>query len=137
MKEGKKQLQEVFAMWKKESKGGSFYFTGKHEGHYLVGFYNGKKKNPQEPDIRIYRKDGDGKLEGKEIVSLWMNVSKSNKKYLTGMIDGKKVVGFLSDGKHEKAPSFTVYYSDDTKETLEKENFIVVPDGIDEELPFN
>ena len=93
---------KVLAMWQEKSKNGNVYFTGKTEdGKKLVGFYNlaAQKKNPKEPDIRIY--EHKEKLE-KPFLSVWVNVSKSGKKYLVGLMENKKVVGFVNEPKEGK-----------------------------------
>ena len=134
--EGKKEfkMEQALAMWKQKSKSGKDYFTGTAFGKKkLVGFYNGKKKNPKEPDIRIYGIDGEGKAESEEFVSLWVNVSKNGKKYLSGKLGEKKIVGFINDGKNEKAPYFSCYYSESTPKKQEEEAFT---DASSEEVPF-
>lgn len=128
-------MEQAFAMWKQKSKSGTDYFTGTaFDKKKLVGFYNGKKKNPKEPDIRIYGIDGEGKAESEEFVSLWVNVSKSGKKYLSGKLDKKKIVGFINDkSKNAKAPYFSCYYSESTPKKQEEEAFT---DASSEEVPF-
>lgn len=141
--ETKKQefkMEQAFAMWKKKSKSGSYYFTGKdYEGNYLVGFFNTMKKNPKEPDVRIYLQGGEGE-EMKEYCSLWANVSKNEKQYLSGSLDGKKVVGFIYKNAAEKQPYFSVYFSDSEPKAKEEKkhqnDFEPIPEGTDEELPF-
>ena len=52
------------------------YFTGKTDGgERLVGFFNGKKQNPKEPDVRIYKVDSECKAVKEEYCSLWTNAS--------------------------------------------------------------
>ena len=113
--ETKKQefkMEQAFAMWKKKLKSGKFYFTGKdHEGKYLVGFFNTMKKNPKEPDVRIYLQAKEGE-EMQDYCSMWAHVSKNDKSYLSGKLDGKKVVGFINKDADEKHPYFSVYFSD-------------------------
>lgn len=135
-------LNEVLALWKKKSKDGKkSYFTGSlAEGKgYLTAFYNTKKQNPKEPDIRIYQRDGEGNLSEKPICSLWCNVTKNGKKILSGKLDGKRVVGFINAKADEKRPYITVYWSEDQEakketKTEEKTNFEEV--GDQEDLPF-
>lgn len=110
----KKQMVQVFAMWKAKSAAGKTYFTGKtDDGAPLTGFYVTNKKNLKEPDIRIYKRNADGDLEKEVFTSLWCNSTKKGKKILSGKVDGKKVVGFINDGAKEKAPYFSVYWSDE------------------------
>jgi uncharacterized protein (DUF736 family) len=125
------KMEQVFAMWKKQGKNGTTYFSGKLGEEWLVGFYNSKKKNPKEPDVRIYKQDN---LK-EEFLSLWMNVSKGGKKFLSGKLGDKRIVGFINNGKNENAPYFSCYYSEEgTAE--KKEEFMEVPDNAQEELPF-
>ena len=110
------KMEQAFALWKQTSKAGNEYFTGSDGKTKLVAFYNGKKKNPKEQDLRVYAMDKDGKAEEKELVSLWCNVSKSGKKYLTGKLEEKRLVGFINENpKNEKQPYVSVYFSEDAK----------------------
>lgn len=103
-------LKQAFALWKNKSKSGNEYLTGKDEIGKLVAFFNTNKKNPKEPDIRVYEVDVDGK-RGRELATLWDNVSQNGKQYLTGMTDDKeKLVAFY--GKKEKAPYIRAYFKD-------------------------
>lgn len=54
--ESKKQnYVEILSLWENESKGGFEYLSGvTKDGKKVVGFYNDKKKNDKEPDIRVY-----------------------------------------------------------------------------------
>lgn len=116
--ENKKEfnLEEAFAMWRQEGKQGH-YFSGKAGSIKLLGFYNGKKKNPKEPDIRIYPCDADGNIEKDPVCSLWVNTSKKGTRYLSGTYIGKKVTGFInSDTKGDKRPYFRVYFQEEAKQ---------------------
>lgn len=133
-------MVELLAMWKQKSAEGKSYFTGKTaDGKKLVGFYNTNKKNPKEPDIRIYdRAELDTGIKAKPILSLWADVSqKTGKKYLSGKWDGKRVVGFIAEKADEKKPYFRVYLSDDVKkpepQVEQQEQAAVSNDG---DLPF-
>ena len=53
----------------------------------IVGFWNRKKKNENEPDIRFYESKEQGGDLGESIVSVWENTSKSGNKYFSGNID--------------------------------------------------
>lgn len=144
-----KKMIQVFAMWKNEGKNGKPYFTGKLEdGTKLTGFYNTDKKNMKEPDIRIYRQGADGKLEGEEYVSLWCNSTKDGKKkYLSGKVDGKRVVGFIREKATGKLPYFTVYWGDEDlpqaeapkaepKKEAPKKSAKKDEEVVDQDLPF-
>ena len=122
------KMEQAFAMWKRKDKNGKDYFTGRDEkGTKLVGFYNSMKQNPKEPDVRIYiQTPMDAPKDSKiTFTSLWCNISKNGKKYLTGKVNNKKVVGFINEGADEKRPYFSVYFSDSTPKAAEtaKEEF--------------
>lgn len=121
----KQERVQVCALWKKTSKAGSTYFTGTMtkggDTFYVTAFYNLKKKNPKEPDLRVYQQDAKGQImEGSEL-DLWCNVSSAkNKKYLAGKVDGQKVVGFINEPKEgSKRPYITVYLSDERQNDQE------------------
>lgn len=127
------KMVQVFALWKRKSKAGNDFFTGKDEnGINLVGFFNTKKQNPKEPDLRVYVQGEDGKASKDEFISLWCNVSANGNKYLTGKLGEKRVVGFIRKNDNEKAPYVSVYYSEDKpKEEAPKQETIE-----NEDLPF-
>ena len=141
---GKKEfkLEQVFAMWKRVGKGGKAYFTGQHDGKHIIGFFNTAKQNPKEPDIRIYHENEKGDIEKEPFVSLWCNVKDNNKKYLSGKIDGKRVVGFINAKATDenKQPYFSVYWSDNAEETNNKTKGKKAEQKeqvqIDDDLPF-
>lgn len=114
-------MKQVFALWKNTSKEGKTYFSGKYGEIEVRGFYNGKKQNPKEPDLRIYAIDGNKNLSKDALVSLWCNVSKNDKKYLTGKLDGKKVIGFINakaNGEN-KMPYISLYWSEEQEQKEE------------------
>lgn len=50
------------ALWKKTSAAGRVYFTGNVGDEKVVAFLNRDKRNPNEPDLRIYKqqpRDGE------------------------------------------------------------------------------
>lgn len=122
-------LKESFVLWKNTSKEGKAYFTGRAGKDKVTGFYNTNKKNPKEPDLRVIDK------EDKEFASLWCNVGKNEKKYLSGSLkEGQKIVGFFAKVEDEKKPYIRVYLSDNKKvETTDKE---VKKEIDDKDLPF-
>ena len=130
------KLEQAFALWKQKSKDGKkTYLSAKG----LIGFYNTKKKNPKEPDLRVYGVNEKNDLTKEPVCSLWCNVSENTKKkYLTGTYEDKKVVGFIYEGDNEKAPYLSVYFREDgniTDETkTKKEDFEEVE--TDDDLPF-
>ena len=46
----------------------------------IVAYFNTRKKNPKEPDIRVYDIDSEGK-QGIEVAVLWENISKNENRY--------------------------------------------------------
>lgn len=118
VKEERKVLKECFVLWRNESKSGNHYLKGYtpeevNGGISVVGYFNSKKKNPKEPDIRVYEIDSEGK-QGNEIAALWENISKNDKRYLTGSTNDKEdLVGFYGDEKHENRPYIKVYFQED------------------------
>ncbi len=105
------KLTEAFALWKNKSKAGKDYLSG-YDLHKnkLVGFFNTNKKNPKEPDVRVYSVNAEGNQD-KEVASLWDYISKNEKRYLTGTTDEKeKLVAFY--GKQEKAPYIKAYFKE-------------------------
>lgn len=107
------ELVESFALWLNKSKAGKDYLTGKLNEKLgagkLVGYFNTNKKNPKEPDIRIYTLDPEGYLD-KEIADLWDSVSKAENEYLTGVSDEQeRLIGFYGE-KDAKTPYIKVYF---------------------------
>ena len=139
--EGKRN--QLFALWKQKSKDGkTTYFTGKaNTGISLRAFYNTKKKNPNEPDLRIYTYV-DGETSKENVGAMWCNASKKDntKKYLSGTFDGVKVIAFFNSTDNEKAPYITAYVSEERAEATKEEKeavqteFEEIPD--EETLPF-
>ena len=112
-KKGSK-LVESFALWLNKSKAGNEYLTGKLSEKLgsgkLVGYFNTNKKNPKEPDIRIYTLDTENKND-KEIADLWDSVSETTgNEYLTGTSDEQeRLIGFYGE-KNAKTPYIRVYF---------------------------
>ena len=109
------QMKEAFALWLHTSKAGNEYLSGSCDESIgnarLVGYFNTMKKNPKEPDIRIYTLDSEGHQD-KEVADLWENESKNKTRYLSGTSDEKeKLVGFYGDKKEEKRPYIRVYFN--------------------------
>lgn len=113
----KRELKESFVLWEETSKAGDPYLTGhtsKECGEVkLVGYYNPTKKNPKEPDIRVYTLNAEGKTD-KEIASLWESISKSETRYLTGTTDEKeKLIAFYKkESDKENSPYIRAYFKD-------------------------
>lgn len=108
------ELVESFALWLNKSKAGNDYLTGKLNEKLgngkLVGYFNTNKKNPKEPDIRIYTLDSEGHQD-KEIADLWASVSETTgNAYLSGTSDEQeRLIGFYGE-KDAKTPYIRVYF---------------------------
>lgn len=115
-KEVKKELKEAFVLWKNEGKTGE-YLSGfttfdPVKKEKLVGFFNSKKKNPNEPDIRVYYVKDDGS-RGEEAVSLWEETSQNGTRYLTGTTDDKeRIIAFYGKEHQEMRPHIRAYFKD-------------------------
>jgi hypothetical protein len=113
VKEEKKEfdLKEAFVLWKNVAKSGKEYLAGfvnNEEKTKLKGFFNTDKKNPKEPDIRVYTEVNDKLVE---VASLWTNVDKKEQKYVTGTTDeNEKLVGWFGKENQEMRPFVRVYY---------------------------
>lgn len=145
-------LTPVLTMWcyKGKAKGSVKYLSGKTDSDKpvkLKGFFNGKKKNPKEPDIRIYTEIEKGVLSKEEFISLWVKVSKGGKKYISGKLGDKWVTGFFNSRAEINGiiPYFTVYYSDSEQKSEKTDTneykTPVTPDfeeieDVDDDLPF-
>lgn len=110
-------LEEAFVLWRNESKNKVHYLSGftseKLGKGKLIGYFNTKKKNPKEPDVRVYEVDTEGK-QGKEVADLWESISSKEKRYLTGTTDEKeKLIAFYGDENQEKRPYIRVYFQED------------------------
>ena len=59
-KQDKKELEEVVSLWYNTSKSGKTYLSGKDiNGNKVVAFINDNKKNPNQPDIKVYYSDDE------------------------------------------------------------------------------
>lgn len=109
------QLKESFVLWKNISKANNEYLSGNtlddpKDTFKLVGFFNTNKKNPKEPDIRIYSLNDEGKQET-EVADLWETVSKNENRYLTGSTNEKeKLIAFYGNNEDLKRPYIRAYY---------------------------
>lgn len=109
------ELKEAFALWEK-NKGELTYYSGKTAGDNpinIVGFVTETKKNPNQPDLKVYE-SGEKDKEKIEIASLWKQTSKAGKEYYSGSTNEKeKIIAFINgDTKDGKYPSIRVYFKD-------------------------
>lgn len=139
----KEYPKELFTLWKKKTEKGLTYFTGKTSGgQNIIAFYNVKKQNPNEPDMKIFLQvEKDEKLD-KPIASLWCNVSSKGNKYLTGSTNKTRITGFINTQYTEEnnLPYLRIYLSDDllsnSEETKERKEAKANVDAHIDDLPF-
>lgn len=110
-------LVEAFILWKNVSKNNINYLSGhtseKLGNVKLIGYFNTNKKNPKEPDIRVYVLDNENK-QGKEVADLWESISPKETRYLTGTTDEKEnLVAFYGDEHQEKRPYVRAYFREE------------------------
>lgn len=135
-------LTPLLTMWIYKGKNNVKYLSGKTDEEHslkLKGFFNGKKKNPKEPDIRIYKQLDKGVLSKDEFISLWVKVSKGGKKYISGKLGDQWVTGFFNSKAEIGGiiPYFTVYFSD-SRDTAEEshQDFEEIGTEDDNDLPY-
>ena len=153
------ELQPIFSLWRRKSKDGKkTYFSGKTTaGEYVVGFYNTKRKNPKEPDLRVYFQTDNtesGFIPGVSF-SIWHNANdKTGKEYFSGVyqneqnkngVESYKIVGFKSKSKNEKAPELNFYIREEKTEAKQEPEYEQPPipetpefvsEEDEDELPF-
>ena len=108
------ELKELFSLWKRTSKNGVEYLSGKTiNGENLVAYYTTEKKNPKQPDIRVYVSN-EKDVEQLEVASIWVQLSKNDKSYYTGKTnENERIVGFINENASEenKQPNIRFYIS--------------------------
>lgn len=109
--EKENNLKESFVLWKNVSKNNVEYLKGYTSGENhteLVAYFNTNKKNPKEPDIRVYC-EKEGENAAIEVCSLWDTISKNNTRYLTGVTnESERIIAFY-DGTNNR-PYIKAYY---------------------------
>lgn len=107
--EKENNLKESFVLWKNVSKNNVEYLKGYTSGGTdLVAYFNTNKKNPKEPDIRVYC-EVEGENSVVEVCSLWDTISKNNTRYLTGVTnENERIIAFY-DGTNNR-PYIKAYY---------------------------
>ena len=131
--------QAIFALWRNTAKTGTVYFSGKVNGKDAVGFYT-KTNNAKAPVMKLYESSDDPKADRKEIAAFWLNNSRDGMKhYLSGTVDGQRVVGFINDKATEenKQPYLRFYASKKRDEAPEAaQQKIEEPEAAGSDLPF-
>ena len=109
-------LKECFVLWLNTSKEGSKYLTGyDFNNNRVIGFFNRKVKENQ-PSIRIYGVDEEGKTTKEEIITLWdTKFRTSGKAGLNGYTNEKEgIIAFYGD-EDGKRPYIRGYFTKDNK----------------------
>lgn len=112
-KKEKFDLKECFTLWSNTSKEGNKYLSGYDFNHKrIIGFYNKKIKDNQ-PHIRIYGVDDEGKLTSEEIITLWETTFKtSGKEGLNGYTNEKEgIIAFYGDTENSNRPYIKGYFT--------------------------
>ena len=113
VKKEKFDLQECFVLWLNTSKEGNKYLTGyDFNKNRIIGFYNRKLKDNQ-PSIRLYGVDDEGKTTSEEIITLWDTKFKtSGKDGLSGYTNEKEnIIAFYGDENDTKHPYIRGYFA--------------------------
>ena len=116
-KKEKFDLKECFTLWLNTSKEGNKYLSGyDFNNNRIIGFYNRKLKDNQ-PIIRIYGIDDEGKTISEEIITLWDTTFKtSGKTGLSGYTNEKEsIIAFYGDESDTKRPYIKGYFSKENK----------------------
>ena len=117
-KKEKFDLQECFTLWINTSKEGNKYLTGYDFNHNrIIGFFNRRKVKDNQPSIRIYGIDDEGKSTEEEIITLWDTTFKtSGKNGLSGYTNEKEnLIAFYGDETDTKRPYIKGYFTKDNK----------------------
>ena len=106
----KRHIKKIKASLEIKKKQGLYLSGNTPEKLSLIGFFNNKKKNPKEPDVRIYTLDEEGKQQ-EEVCALWETESKNGHKYLSGNSEDDFLVAFYNDvDGNDKLPYIRAYY---------------------------
>ena len=110
-------LKECFVLWLNTSKEGNKYLTGyDFNNNKIMGFFN-KKVKENQPSVRIYGLDDEGKITKEEIIVLWDTKFKtSGKAGLNGYTNEKEgIIAFYGDEKDTKRPYIKGYFTKENK----------------------
>lgn len=110
-------LKECFVLWLNTSKEGNKYLTGyDFNNNKIMGFFN-KKLKENQPSVRIYGLDDEGKITKEEIIVLWDTKFKtSGKAGLNGYTNEKEgIIAFYGDEKDTKRPYIKGYFTKENK----------------------
>ena len=110
-------LKECFVLWLNTSKEGNKYLTGyDFNNNKIMGFFN-KKLKENQPSVRIYGLDDEGKITKEEIIVLWDTKFKtSGKAGLNGYTNEKEgIIAFYGDENDTKRPYIKGYFTKENK----------------------
>ena len=110
-------LKECFVLWLNTSKEGNKYLTGyDFNNNKIMGFFN-KKLKENQPSVRIYGLDDEGKITKEEIIVLWDTKFKtSGKAGLNGYTNEKDgIIAFYGDENDTKRPYIKGYFTKENK----------------------
>ena len=110
-------LKECFVLWLNTSKEGNKYLTGyDFNNNKIMGFFN-KKVKENQPSVRIYGLDDEGKITKEEIIVLWDTKFKtSGKAGLNGYTNEKEgIIAFYGDENDTKRPYIKGYFTKENK----------------------
>ena len=117
-KKEEKTMKDLATLWEHLSESSLKYLSGNLSEEYkyskVIAFYNTKKKNEKEPDVRVYLLDEDGKKDH-DIISLWEQTSKQGAKYYSGITDEKEnVIAFINSSDDIKQPKIRIYLKNES-----------------------
>ena len=110
-------LKECFVLWLNTSKEGNKYLTGyDFNNNKIMGFFN-KKLKENQPSVRIYGLDDEGKITKEEIIVLWDTKFKTSGKAGLNEYTNEKegIIAFYGDEKDTKRPYIKGYFTKENK----------------------
>ena len=110
-------LKECASLWLNTSKEGNVYYSGYDFNKNRVIGFNNKKTSDNQPSIRVYGVDDEGKTTKEEIITLWDTTFKtSGKAGLSGYTNEKEgLIAFYGDEKNTKRPYIRIYFTKENK----------------------
>ena len=110
-------LKECASLWLNTSKEGNVYYSGYDFNKNIVIGFNNKKTSDNQPSIRVYGVDDEGKTTKEEIITLWDTTFKtSGKAGLSGYTNEKEgLIAFYGDEKDPKRPYIRGYFTKENK----------------------
>lgn len=116
-KKEKFDLKECFSLWLNTSKEGNKYLSGyDFNNNRVIGFFN-KKIKENQPSIRIYGVDEEGKTTSEAIITLWDTKFKtSGNNGLSGITnEDEGIIAFYGNEDDSKRPYIKGYFKKENK----------------------